>query len=294
MEGPEECGVIYGYFTRFLDFRTRKIYPLVSLVAAGAVTAAGPGTVRKQRAGDLVSDLGDILHAARQKRNLTTEDISRQTHIKQSFIEALESGDYHLLPGPAYITGFLRNYAAAVGLHPDDVVQEYYSSRPPDVPTVKAATRVLANGYEAQNRKRLFQVLGAIVLLVAAAFAIKQYNDTHAQASPNTLNVTPANIGAVPPKPVYVSARTHPFTITLRALAPVWVGVTVDGRRVYGQTLRPRQGARRWIARHNVYVVTYNGANLLLSFNGRIAQPLALSRGLIVRAVTEAGLRPVF
>src|SRR5205823_4019606 len=73
-----------------------------------------------------VSEVGDTLHTARQKKNVTLSEAADATRIKRSFLEALEHDDYSQLPGPAYITGFLRNYAKYLGLHPEDVVQEYY------------------------------------------------------------------------------------------------------------------------------------------------------------------------
>jgi transcriptional regulator with XRE-family HTH domain len=95
-----------------------------------------------------------LLRNARQKQQISLDQASTATRIKPLFLEALEEGDYHLLPGPAYVTGFLRNYAQFLGLQPDEIVQEYYAEQPSPQPAVKAATRVLASGYERQLRAR--------------------------------------------------------------------------------------------------------------------------------------------
>src|SRR5881275_478435 len=87
-----------------------------------------------------VNELGEILRSARQKKNLSLSQVTRATRIKQSYLEALEDGEYSVLPGPAYVTGFLRNYALYLGLHPDDLIQEYYAVQAPPQPRVKAAT----------------------------------------------------------------------------------------------------------------------------------------------------------
>jgi len=196
-----------------------------------------------------VSELGEILRGAREKKRATLLDAAQATHIQLVYLEALEQGDYAALPGPAYITGFLRNYARYLGLHPDDVVQAYPEHWPPPTPTVKAATRVLANAHQRQNRSRILWPLGALALLLAGGFAINQYNDTYAH--PYTpLNVTPANLGSPDPTPPPRHSSSLALRLKLRATAPVWVRITVDGRRVYQGILRPHTPAalRRWTA----------------------------------------------
>ena len=56
----------------------------------------------------------------RRKREIQT--ISKQLCIREEFLEALESGNYNLIPEPVYILGFARNYAIELGLDPDEIV----------------------------------------------------------------------------------------------------------------------------------------------------------------------------
>lgn len=241
-----------------------------------------------------MSELGDILRHARQKRNISLLAASNETHIKQEFLEALENGDYAALPGPVYITGFLRNYARCLGLHPEDVVQEYYAARPAPQPTVKAATRVLASGYERQNRTRLLWVLAAIVLLLVGGYTIKQYNDSYAHAYSPPLNVTPANLGSVSAHAVVGKAGPPTIHLGLHAVAPVWVRVTADGVRRYQGILRPTSGSRLWSAHHSIYVVTYDGAHLKATYNGRRLGLLSHQPGLIGEVATSGGWHQAF
>jgi transcriptional regulator with XRE-family HTH domain len=241
-----------------------------------------------------VSDLGEILRSAREKRKATLLDAAAATRIQLIYLEALEQGDYAILPGPAYVTGFLRNYARYLGLHPDDVVQEFYARRPPPTPTVKAATRVLANGHQRQHRARILWTLGALVLLLAGGFAIKQYNDTYAHPYA-PLNVTPANLGSPDPAPPPGHAAAQVIRLKLRPMAPVWVRVTVDGQRVYQGILRPRTplNHRRWTAHRSIYVATLDGAHLKATFDGRPEGVLSTRPGLVVAAATSTGWQRV-
>ena len=67
---------------------------------------------------------GEMLRAARttgrRKREIPT--ISKQLCIREEFLEALENGDYSVIPEPVYILGFARNYAMELGLNPDEIV----------------------------------------------------------------------------------------------------------------------------------------------------------------------------
>jgi len=82
---------------------------------------------------------GDILRAARttgrRKRELQT--IAKQLCIREEFLQALEDGNYTVLPETVYILGFARNYAMELGIDPDMIVdkikKEMGISQPDDV-----------------------------------------------------------------------------------------------------------------------------------------------------------------
>lgn len=67
---------------------------------------------------------GEMLKNARttgrRKREIPT--IAKQLCIREEFLQALEDGDYSVIPEPVYILGFARNYAMELGLNPDEVV----------------------------------------------------------------------------------------------------------------------------------------------------------------------------
>ena len=240
-----------------------------------------------------MSEIGNLLRSAREKRNVTLDEVAAATCIKVTYLDALEQGNYNALPGPAYVTGFLRNYARYLGLHPDDVVQDYYAVRPIPQPTVKAATRVLADGYHRYNRTRLLSGFILLVLLLGAGYAVKQYNDTYAAHPYATqLNVTPANLGAAAPA-VRHPAAAPVVRLRLRALMPVWVRVTVDGQRDFEGILRVRSPHAPWVAHHSIYVVTYDGTHLRGVYDGRPLGRLSSRPGLFVGLATSSGWHPV-
>ena len=69
---------------------------------------------------------GEMLRNARttgrRKREIST--IAKLLCIKEEFLEALESGNYRVIPEDVYILGFARSYAVELGLDPDEVIQK--------------------------------------------------------------------------------------------------------------------------------------------------------------------------
>ena len=67
---------------------------------------------------------GEMLRNARttgrRKRELPT--IAKQLCIREEFLDALENGNYNVIPETVYILGFARNYAMELGLNPDEIV----------------------------------------------------------------------------------------------------------------------------------------------------------------------------
>jgi cytoskeletal protein RodZ len=64
------------------------------------------------------------LKKAREAKHLTLSDVSDATAINVRFLEALEQGNTSILPAP-YIRAFIKEYAAAVGLDPGEVLRHF-------------------------------------------------------------------------------------------------------------------------------------------------------------------------
>lgn len=60
--------------------------------------------------------LGQLLQRQRTRKKLSLDDAARITKIKASFLAAIERGEFHKLPSPAYAKGFVVNYATYLGL----------------------------------------------------------------------------------------------------------------------------------------------------------------------------------
>lgn len=56
------------------------------------------------------------LKSIRQSKGLTLDDIARRTKIRSNFLEAIEEGNYHLLPERYYVETFIKVYAETLGV----------------------------------------------------------------------------------------------------------------------------------------------------------------------------------
>jgi cytoskeleton protein RodZ len=72
-----------------------------------------------------VHKLGEVLRTAREGKGVDLARVERDTKIRERYLSALERGEYRDLPGPVYTKGFLRNYAAYLGLDPEYLIDLY-------------------------------------------------------------------------------------------------------------------------------------------------------------------------
>ena len=74
-------------------------------------------------AGPSAARVGAELQAARERLGWTLPAIAGHLRIRLPFLQAIEDGRIDALPGNAYAIGFLRTYAQALGLDPDEVAR---------------------------------------------------------------------------------------------------------------------------------------------------------------------------
>jgi cytoskeleton protein RodZ len=76
-----------------------------------------------------MDELGHILREARETKGLTLAEVQDKIRINSRFLEALEIGEYSILPTPVHVRGFLRNYARFLGLDPTPLLNRYELNR---------------------------------------------------------------------------------------------------------------------------------------------------------------------
>lgn len=76
---------------------------------------------------------GQSLKKRREQLGLTIEQIFYKTKIDKKFLEMMEQGNFSFLP-ELYIKAFIREYAVAVELNPDETISQYLLAKESKLP----------------------------------------------------------------------------------------------------------------------------------------------------------------
>lgn len=109
--------------------------------------------------------IGQKFKEARKEKGLFIEQVARETNISKKYIEAIEDEKFGEFPGEAYLLGFLRSYAAYLGLNPEDIINIYKNTKLQERPVPP----------ELIVKKQLFPVIPAAIaagILIVAAGGI--------------------------------------------------------------------------------------------------------------------------
>jgi cytoskeletal protein RodZ len=99
---------------------------------------------------------------------MSVGEVSRATRIPSSALERIEADHFDDLPGEVFTRGFLKAYATAIGLSPDDVLARYTAARRVvSVAPLPAATPVARSG-----SRRLGVAIAFVLLLVLFTLAL--------------------------------------------------------------------------------------------------------------------------
>ncbi len=129
-----------------------------------------------------MSDLGQLLKKARNERRLTLEDLQETTKIRKRYLEAIEDGDFKVLPGNFYTRAFIKSYAEAVGLDPDEVLRLYRNVIPeptaePKPDTGRPRRRSVANMDKISKWTTSLLLFSFLLLIVIVIYSVTYNKD---------------------------------------------------------------------------------------------------------------------
>ncbi len=70
-------------------------------------------------------NVGELFRQQREARRDTLEEVSQTINISVKYLQGLEAGDYHKLPGNVYTRSFVRAYAKYLGLDQKQCIAQY-------------------------------------------------------------------------------------------------------------------------------------------------------------------------
>ncbi|MFD2371373.1 helix-turn-helix domain-containing protein [Brevibacillus sp. GCM10020057] len=163
-----------------------------------------------------MSELGQVLQRAREEKGITLDDIQRITKIQKRYLEAIERGHFHVLPGHFYARAFIKSYAEAVGLDPNHIMSHFQSDLPAQPPTEQVERlrrrRVASTNSPLQAgrwvTKTLLVLFIALIIGVIYIAVVNSNGGTMTQPIPgSSVNpgaeiVTPGNGGGAAASPI--------------------------------------------------------------------------------------------
>src|SRR4051794_5819264 len=176
------------------------------------------GTIR-----DGMGELGAKLRGERERRGIGIDQVEAETRIRAKFLLALEEERFDLLPGPAYVRAFVRDYAEQLGLDPQELVNEL-NARPELVPdeVVMVPPRQVAKVPLLDRRARIVVwIAAAVALTVVAAVAVAVALLARHGSSAGAPAAPPAGkTGTGPGNATTTPATTGPTSVTTTTTPP--------------------------------------------------------------------------
>ena len=247
-------------------------------------------------------EIGGSLREARLKRNLTPADVQKAIRIRDRYLQALEEERWELLPGDAYVKGFLRTYADYLGLDGSLYVDEYNNrfAHPEEQPLIvpeRFARR--RNRLGGGGLVRPLLAVGAIVAIVAAVAAWQLSGSSGTkQGTPPTTNTQQTTTGShtttkkkqrKAPPPVALPTRA----VLVAARGDCWLWVRSGGAHgptVYEATLAQGKSLPINLKNGPVWIDVGDPPKLDVRLGGRVVSGLPHQTGNVM--LSRTGLTP--
>lgn len=141
------------------------------------------------------------LKAAREKRGETLDEVARVTRIGKNYLAAIESADLAKLPSQAYTRGFIRVYAAHLGLSAGNILAMLADS-PASADGVnsqdQSAPRRLAGFSRPNGRTIMLAAVLSAALGSAYLFSRQSASDNSPRQSPRSASPPAGKVAAAP------------------------------------------------------------------------------------------------
>jgi len=219
------------------------------------------------------SQVGSILRAARNRRKIDLSEVEAATRIRARFLRAIENEEWDVLPGGVYTRGFIRTYAAFLGLDGERLADDYRAS-------VEGAPGVRGQGSEPARTAAprptprtlpgagLLALIAVVLIAVIAIAVIPGGNGSGVERTSRARTTTSTRKKEEPKQP---SPRAG-VAVQLAASAEVWVCVLdAQGQPlVDGQILEA--GAEEGPFHSGSFTVSFGNGEVSMLIDGKEAE----------------------
>lgn len=233
----------------------------------------------------MAENIGRRLQEARRRKEISLQQVSKETKIGKEYLEALEKEEYNLFPAKVYVVSFIRSYACYLGLDAELLVHIYkreHSGRKdkmnlnPEFPIVvsqgKGEKSIPRGGIAAFRftKKGLIPFILAIGVIVGAGLlAIFYLRSALRQLSPQVKAGTDVSTNI--PRNISMVAEVNDKT---------WLRVVGDGVVSFEGILFPGEN-RKWVAKNGMNVRIGNVDGVKLYVNGEEVDTISGNLGRV-------------
>jgi cytoskeletal protein RodZ len=130
-------------------------------------------------------DLADILRSTREAKGWSLEQVEEMTRVRRSYLQALETAAYDVLPPRAFAIGYVKAYAKALGLDEETLADMFKRDVSDAHPRLQAPSGASLD--DVKPNYRLYVTVAAILVAIVVGWNIIQrkpinFNKAHRDA----------------------------------------------------------------------------------------------------------------
>ena len=230
-----------------------------------------------------MTSIGETLRRERLQQGLELQQVAQSTKIGTRMLQAMEQNDFSKLPGGVFTRSFVKQYAAALGLHPaalDEQLKELPTGLEETVHNEPRKDVIAENKHYSLSEYNsstnsggvLMSVFWVVAALGVTGFVYYMMNRPQGAAPQPERSKLQAAAVRSPEKPAEVAAAVpddgKPVRVELTATQDAWVSLTADGKSQFAGVMKQNE-KRKVDAEQRIKLVVGNAGAMQISWNDK-------------------------
>lgn len=240
--------------------------------------------------------IGELLAERRQAMGASLADVEGATLIRSAYIDAIEKGEYGIIPGKIYVRLYVKSYASFLGMDPQQAAEMLDSEEDARSEEGNGRETELDPSHRRQSQRQRMEklrrqaarrrtlttaaaiVLLTVIVLVVYFFAGGRWNgstapepgqgmdEPAASGEPDAGPILPADSAPDEEEPAS-AGRQMPHRLSISFTDDCWIRAYADGGKVREGIFRDGQSVEIE-AEEGIWVRLGNAGGARLSYNG--------------------------
>jgi len=216
--------------------------------------------------------IGTILREEREKRNLTLEDVSKETLIRVYYLEKIENDDFGE-EFDGYILSYIKKYAEFLNIDDKPLVEAYKELFKEKDEIKRVSTRKKPNYLIIS----LISILLILAIVLTIYFVKKPKSEiptqniqppsTETPISEKPTETNPTQPQTQPTQPTQNQTKEAPIVVVLQSNGRCWLGINSDGK--YTQRFINANETLKLTANNYIQIRFGNAKVVKINYNGK-------------------------